>query len=150
MPRPAVARRLTCATAAAAAVLLGACACIPSPPPDPTSSAEPTTSARASAEVVPDPDVPTDVVNEPALRELVSIAVCEAEPGGWRASGPVSNPGDEDLELTVTVFFTSPGGTVLGTGETKVDVAAGADETWEVTAELTPTDPTSCVLRGVG
>ncbi|WP_345801293.1 hypothetical protein AAIB33_17830 [Microbacterium sp. AZCO] len=117
----------------------------------------PTTSSATATNVNGLPDgvqqateVPTEVANTPALRANVQVSACEAADGGWSASGTARNPGDADTAYTITIFFTTDGGTVIGTGETKVDVAAGESEDWTVTAQLTPAPTTLCVLRGVG
>lgn len=144
-------RRLHLATAivvaATAALSLTACTAeAPVPTPSPTAS---------NVTGLPDgvqqaTDVPTDVPNVPELRTNVTIESCEGADAGWKAAGTAANTGAEDVDYTITVFFTTDGGTVIGTGDTTVSVAPGASEAWEITAELTPAPTTLCVLRGVG
>jgi hypothetical protein len=95
-------------------------------------------------------DVPLDVPNRPELRGVVELAVCDAVDGGWQAAGTVTNSATESRDYTITIFFTTEGGTVIGTGDTEVSVAGGESEEWSVAAELTPAPGTNCVLRGVG
>lgn len=95
-------------------------------------------------------DVPIDVPNRPELRGDVELTACEEAEGGWQASGTVTNSAADTTDYTITVFFTTEGGTVIGTGDTEVSVAAGESEEWNVTAALTPAPKTGCVLRGVG
>jgi uncharacterized lipoprotein YajG len=94
--------------------------------------------------------VPTSVPNTPELRKNVTLAACEKADGGWQASGTATNPGGDPADYTVTVFFTTDKGTVLGTADTKVTVAPGEKKPWTVAAHLTPAPTTRCVLRGVG
>lgn len=95
-------------------------------------------------------DVPLDVPNRPELRGDVELTACDEVDGGWQAAGTVTNSATDSRDYTITVFFTTEGGTVIGTGDTEVSVAAGESEDWSVTAELTPAPGTNCVLRGVG
>lgn len=131
-----------------AAVALAGCTATDSPSPSPSASASdvnglPTGVQQATA-------VPTDVANTPALRANVEITECSASDGGWKAEGTAKNPGDAAKSYTITVFFTTDHGTVIGTGDTKVTVEPGKTEDWTVRAALTPAPKTLCVLRGVG
>jgi hypothetical protein len=94
--------------------------------------------------------VPTDVPNTPSLRANVAIADCSSADGGWKAAGTAKNPGKSDVTYTISVFFTTDHGTVLGNGGTTVAVGAGKTAEWSVTAQLTAAPKTLCVLRGVG
>lgn len=95
-------------------------------------------------------DVPLDVPNRPELRGDVELTLCDEVDGGWQAAGTVTNSAADSRDYTITVFFTTEGGTVIGTGDTEVAVAGGESEDWSVTGELTPAPGTNCVLRGVG
>jgi hypothetical protein len=94
--------------------------------------------------------VPSAVPNNAASRKNVTISSCKATKDGWQASGTAANPGHQDARYTVTVFFTTTGGTVIGTGQSRVTVKPGAHQPWTISATFhAPTD-TRCVLRGVG
>ena len=59
---------------------------------------------------------------------------CNAVEGGWAATGVITNPGPKKGSYTVTVYFTTPTATVIGT-------AIGTAQTTELlrrfqTAEL--------------
>jgi len=125
--------------------------CTPAPAP----SATPSHPAAADVNGLPTgvqqaTDVPTEVPNTPALRRNVTVSTCEKADDGWKAAGTAKNDTDDPVELTVTVFFTTDKGTVLGTGDTKVAVKPQSSADWTVTSKLTPTAKTVCVLRGVG
>ena len=125
--------------------------CTASPEPSPKTSH----SAAADVKGLPEgvqqaTDVPTEVPNTPALRRNVTVSTCEKVDGGWKAEGSAMNDTDDPVDLTVTIFFTSDRGTVLGTGDTKVSVKPKSSADWAVTSKLTPTEKTLCVLRGVG
>jgi hypothetical protein len=94
--------------------------------------------------------VPSAVPNNAASRKNVTISACQAANQGWRASGTADNPGNDQTEYTVTVFFTTNGGTVIGTGQTTVAVKPGGHQPWNITAAFHPASDTRCVLRGVG
>jgi len=120
-----------------------------------TAATSPPTPSAAHVEGLPEgvrqaTNVPTEVPNTPQLRHNVRIDSCTATDGGWKASGSAKNPEKTDTTYTVSVFFTTDHGTVLGAGSTKVGVPAGKTSTWSVTAQLTPAPKTRCVLRGVG
>jgi hypothetical protein len=94
--------------------------------------------------------VPTAVPNDSALRKHVTITSCAAANDGWQASGTAKNPGDKRAKYTVTVFFTTTGGTVIGTGQSEVAVKAGGEEQWAIASTFKAPPDTRCVLRGVG
>ncbi|WP_133543201.1 hypothetical protein [Microbacterium sp. BK668] len=118
----------------------------------PSSSAAPSATATPAPAggIQPDANVPTDVPNIPELRGNVEISACEQAGEGWRASGTAQNPAGGDTAYTITVFFTTDQATVLGTGDTTVDLPAGESVEWEIRADLTPAAGMRCVLRGVG
>jgi hypothetical protein len=131
-----------------ATAALAGCTATGAPSPSPTASASDVTGLPKGVQQAT--DVPTDVVNTPALRGSVEITECSAADGGWKAEGTAKNTGDAAKTYTITVFFTTDHGTVIGTGDTKVDVEPGKTEDWTVAAKLTPAPKTLCVLRGVG
>lgn len=94
--------------------------------------------------------VPTAVPNDNAARKNVTMSSCKASDGGWQASGTAKNPTDQPADYTVTVFFTTSGGTVIGTGQSDVTVKPGAEEPWTVSSSFHAPSDTRCVLRGVG
>ncbi|GAA2064531.1 hypothetical protein [Leifsonia soli] len=143
--------RIAALAAVAIAVCLLATACTGTPAPGPT-TARPTATGIAGLPtgVQQATDVPTDVPNTPELRKNVALASCEKADGGWRAGGTASNPTDTAVDYTITVFFTTDTGTVLGTADTTVSVGAKEKKDWTATAALTPAPKTVCVLRGVG
>ncbi len=75
---------------------------------------------------------------------------CGQVPGGWQASGTATNHGAAAADFTVTVFFTTPRDTVIGTGDTHVYIRANATTKWNVTSKFAAAPSTHCVLRGVG
>lgn len=141
-------RRYRLAAVLAGAIVLGALAgCTPD-------DAHPS-STPAQVKGLPDgvqqaTSVPTSVPNTPTLRANVTLADCSRADGGWKAAGTAKNPGKSDVTYTISVFFTTDHGTVLGTGGTTVAVPAGKSADWTVTADLTPAPKMLCVLRGVG
>jgi hypothetical protein len=138
---------LLCGLLLATAALAG-CTGNVTPSPTPTTSAADVNGLPTGVQQAT--EVPTDVANTPALRANVAITECSASDGGWKAEGTAKNPGDAAQTYTITVFFTTDHGTVIGTGDTKVTVEAGKTEDWTVAAKLTPAPKTLCVLRGVG
>lgn len=113
-----------------------------SPPPSNAPVALPSGVAGATA-------VPTAVQNKTESRKNVKVSDCKATPDGWQASGTANNPGKAKTKYTITVFFTTKGGTVIGTGQTKVDVKPRADSEWSIASKFKPAPDTQCVLRGV-
>ncbi|GAA5199396.1 hypothetical protein GCM10023322_74950 [Rugosimonospora acidiphila] len=123
--------------------------------PDHRAGASPTPGISPSAALPPGvvnaTAVPTFVPNAATLRENVRLSSCGSTHGGWRAAGSASNPGAKDSRnYTITVFFTTSRGTVIGTGQTQVAVEPDADQQWTVTGAFHPAPDTRCVLRGVG
>ena len=100
--------------------------------------------------VVQDPNVPTNVLNTPSLRQYVAITACDRSPNGYTAKGTANNPTKAEKPYTITVFFTTNRGTVIGTGAIKVSVLPGQTQKWQIDGQLTPAPGTECVLRGVG
>jgi hypothetical protein len=94
--------------------------------------------------------VPSAVPNDPASRKNVTVSSCTATKDGWQAAGTATNPGNKQTDYTVTVFFTTTGGTVIGTGQSKVTVKPGAQQAWTVSSVFHAPPDTRCVLRGVG
>jgi len=94
--------------------------------------------------------VPGAVPNDTRLRKTVTLTSCGQVPGGWRASGTAANHGATAADYTVTVFFTTPRDTVIGTGGSRVHIDADATVEWSVTGEFAADATTQCVLRGVG
>lgn len=115
-----------------------------SPSPTPSVAGLPAGVVNATA-------VPTAVPNNTATRKNVTISACHSAQDGWQASGTATNPDSKKkTDYTVTVFFTTSGGTVIGTGQTHLTVKPGANQPWDVTAAFHPAKDTRCVLRGVG
>jgi hypothetical protein len=94
--------------------------------------------------------VPTAVPNDTAARKNVTVSSCKATKDGWEAAGTATNPGTKQADYTVTVFFTTNGGTVIGTGQSKVSVKPGAQQPWTIGSTFHAPPDTRCVLRGVG
>jgi hypothetical protein len=94
--------------------------------------------------------VPTNVANSVSLRKNVQLTTCAKASDGWEASGVASNPTNSATEYTITVFFTTGSATVIGTGDTHVQVGPGSSQPWSVTGSFIPAPSTLCVLRGVG
>ena len=121
-----------------------------------TSAASPGTSGVASAAASLPPGVtnatglPASVPNSVALRKNVLITSCASARGGWQAAGRAANHSASPASYLVTVFFTTAGDTVIGSGAIRVQVPGGATRRWSVTARFTPAPRTQCVLRGVG
>lgn len=140
-------RRMLATLAAALSVGLLA-ACTPSSQSGPT--ATPAQAFGLPSGVRQATSVPSDVPNMPALRRNVAIDTCASSDGGWKAVGTAKNPTKADVTYTISIFFTTDKGTVIGTGKTKVAVSAGATRDWTVSSRLTPAPDTRCILRGVG
>jgi hypothetical protein len=95
--------------------------------------------------------IPGRVPNSPGLRRNVDMSTCKAVEGGWSAAGTASNPGSkENVDYTITVFFTTTSATVLDSVQTKVTVKPGDKHTWRASKKFTAPPKTLCVLRGVG
>lgn len=140
-------RRIGAALAAMLSVGLLA-ACTPSQESSPT--AKPAQAFGLPSGVRQATSVPSDVPNTPALRRNVAIDTCARSAGGWKAVGTAKNPTKADATYTISVFFTTDTGTVIGTGKTTVAVSAGSSSDWTVSSTLTPAPDTRCILRGVG
>ena len=95
------------------------------------------------------PSVPTKVPNTPSLRKNVVITSCAKTDTGWAASGTVNNPGTTDKTYSITIFFATNHGTVIGTSHTDVPVSAGASKQWKAEDSFHAAPETQCVLRGV-
>lgn len=108
-----------------------------------TATPMPTTAIGATA-------LPTDIPNTAALRSRVQITNCTKTPGGWKADGTAANPTTKDTSYTVTIFFLATTGTVLGSGQTTPQIAAGKTVKWSVKDKFTAPAGTRCALRGVG
>jgi hypothetical protein len=93
--------------------------------------------------------VPTDVPNAPELRGHVKIDSCAQAKGGWEATGTASNPGSATVDYSVTIFFTTDRGTVIGTGRARTRVPGGKTGRWSVSVPLTAASGTRCILRRV-
>ncbi|MBF4514134.1 hypothetical protein ITJ66_16735 [Plantibacter sp. VKM Ac-2885] len=142
---------LTVTTALLASTLTGC-----TNPDTPTASKTPSPSSTPmfSAEGLPpgtvgDPDVPSDVPNDPDLRKHVTAGSCTSTDDGWSMSGAIENPGKKTAEYTLTVFFATSGATVLATADTVVKVEAGETKSWRADATFSAPPETRCVLRGV-
>lgn len=134
---------------AVGAVLLLA-GCVSTPKAAPTAS--PSSSVAIPglpAGVAPAP-IPTDVPNAVEARSNVVMTSCKAAPGGWQASGTVSNPGKTTVDYTITVFFTTTKATVIDSAQTKVSVDPGAKKSWSAIKKFGAASQMLCVLRGVG
>jgi hypothetical protein len=114
-------------------------------------SAAPTATPTATAPPADSPlDVPTSVPNVPTERANVQVSNCASSSGGWSARGTASNPGSASKTYTITVFFTTSTGTVVGVAATHVTVAKGKTARWATVAQIPTANDLSCVLRGVG
>jgi hypothetical protein len=134
---------------AAAVIVLPGCA-IGRSPQAATLLSRPPQAAGLPAGVVNAIAVPTAVPNHPALRRDVLLSSCRAARDGWQASGTALNPGRRQARYTITIFFTTTAGTVIGSGQTAVIVSPGTQRPWNVTAAFHPAHDTRCVLAGVG
>jgi hypothetical protein len=149
--------------AAALAVTTIAAGCTPSHNKDAASS-----SAKASASAHPSgssaskseaglpsgvsgaTSIPSKVANNVAMRKHVAMSSCQKIDGGWSASGTATNPASTPVGYTITVFFTTTSATVVDTGQTHVDVAAGGKQPWTVSKKFHAAPSMRCVLVGVG
>ena len=114
------------------------------------SSASATASTKGlPSGVVNDTAVPIKVANTPSLRKHVVITSCAKTESGWAASGTVNNPGTTDKTYTITIFFATNHGTVIGTSHTDVPVPAGGSKQWKAEDSFHAAPETQCVLRGV-
>ncbi|WP_052521380.1 hypothetical protein [Agreia bicolorata] len=98
---------------------------------------------------VGDPNVPTEVPNDPDLRKYITTSSCIATDDGWSLSGTIENPTDSTALYTVTVFFATSNATILATADTVVEVSAGTSENWQASSDFAAPPDTACVLRGV-
>jgi hypothetical protein len=139
------------AALAAGLATLTACGTSPAGPASPAALASAKTAALALPKGVKNATaVPGKVPNDAALRKTVVIASCAQISGGWRASGTATNSTSKAVDYTVTVFFTTPRDTVIGTGDTRVHVAPDSSTQWTAAGKFTAAPSTRCVLRGVG
>lgn len=141
------------AVVTAAAMLTGGCSHSgsgSSPSPKSSSSAPSTAQADGLPPGVSQDDAaPTDVPNKPSARKNVTMTSCTKTAGGWSAGGTATNSANASRTYTITVFFTTTGGTVIAHGDTKATVEPGAQSTWMVKATFAAAETTRCVLRGV-
>lgn len=118
----------------------------------------PTRTAAEGAPQIPGEDegvvgatsVPEDVPDAPEVRAGTQITACSTEDDGGMAEGVVGNPTDEDATYVVTVFFTTDAATVVGSGQATVQVPAGEEADWSLTADFVPPSDLRCALRGAG
>lgn len=94
--------------------------------------------------------IPSAIPDDAALRKNVTIYSCKASKDGWQALGTATNPDTKQTDYTVTVFFTTTSGTVIGTGQRTVTVKPGALQPWTINSTFNAPPDTRCVLRGVG
>jgi hypothetical protein len=97
----------------------------------------------------PLPD-PSQITNSVRLRRQVQITSCVSTPTGWKAVGSAVNPAAKQIQLKITVFFTTTAATVLDYAQTKVSIPAGKTREWTAAARFRPEPTMRCVLRGVG
>lgn len=153
MSRRARPRRTAAALVAlvATGIALAACTGEPTEPePTPTIASGAPQIPGEKPGVVAATSVPDEVPDSPAVRAGTQITSCESGGGAGTAEGVVGNATDDDATYVVTVFFTTDAATVVGSGQTTVDVAAGEEAEWTVTADFTAPSTTLCALRGVG
>jgi len=93
--------------------------------------------------------VPAQVPNSMAARRNATLASCHSADGGWQAGGTVKYSGGSAASYKITVFFTTSRATVIGYGDTVIQVAAGQTKPWTVRATFDAPKGTLCVLRGV-
>jgi hypothetical protein len=143
--------------AAAIVGLTGVASCGGGSKPHPTAGAvspvpkgSTTTGATLPKGVTNATAVATNVPNRVSLRKNVQLTSCAKVSDGWEASGVATNPASSETEYTITVFFTTASATVIGTGDTHVQVGPGSSQPWTVTGNFVPAPSTLCVLRGVG
>ncbi len=145
--------RLITLTVCAASVLVCLAGCGKSGhSAEPSSSAKSSTVAASSTAPLTQNTLPaaSAIVNNVDKRKSITITKCAAADGGWAASGTAANTGTADVSYDITVFFTNAHATVEDFATTSVTVKAGKTQPWTATKKFTATDPTNCVLRGVG
>ena len=114
-----------------------------------SSTAPSTTPAAGLPAGVTQAAAPTNVPNKPAARKNVTLTSCAKTTDGWSAGGTATNSQTSSRTFTITVFFVTTGGTVIGHADTQATVAAGSKSDWSAKSTFTPADTTLCVLRGV-
>src|SRR5438105_3344327 len=103
------------------ALLVGACSSSDKKPSTTTTSVKTTSTAV---------NIPTSVPNDVAVRQDVTMGSCAAAPGGWQASGTITNNRGHDATYSITVFFTSDAATDLAFATASVPVSAGKSAPW--------------------
>ena len=93
--------------------------------------------------------VPAEVPNSVAARRNATLDACHSANGGWQAGGTVKHAGGSAASYKITVFFTTSDATVIGYGDTVIQVAAGQTKPWTVRGTFDAPKGTLCVLRGV-
>ncbi len=78
-------------------------------------------------------------------RPDVAIDTCQATDTGWSASGTATNPAATATTYTITVFFTTDAGTVIGFADMTAEVAASKTGHWTVAAEFGAPASTLCI-----
>ncbi len=138
-------------------VMLSGCTAARTPHPPASSTPQTPHTALAGPQIPHEPPgvvgataLPTGIPNTASLRSRVQLSSCTKAAGGWGAAGTAKNPAEKDTSYTITVFFLAPAGTVLGSGQSTVRVAAGKTVKWEVRDTFTAPTTTRCSLRGVG
>lgn len=157
-------RLAACAAAAVtAAVTAGGCTAQPAgggtprPPGGGTSSlSQATASSRGSIPTARAKDaradrraarVPLKVPNSVQDRKTVTLTGCTATSVDGRAAGTVTAA--RTATYTITVFFTTPGATVIGLATTKVHATSGKATPWHASSHFSAPHGMRCVLRGV-
>jgi hypothetical protein len=135
-------------SAAMSAVLLSSCTGHPAAS---TGDGKPSATASAPSEQAPPKpaSLPTEVANDVAARKHVAMTGCAGDAKTWSASGTASNSGHSAVKYNVTVFYTTPKATVIGSSQTSVLVPANGQAKWTTSSSFQTSTGTRCVLRGV-
>jgi hypothetical protein len=129
-------------TAALGMVMLSSCSSTaPTAPKHPEKSAVVT----PTTESVTLPSYRNDVMRRPEVK----LTSCAAAPGGWTASGVITNLATTSHDFVLTVFFTDSSATVLASGKTSVTVDAKRSGRWHITAQFASPKVVLCALVGV-
>ncbi|MFS1302357.1 hypothetical protein [Streptosporangium longisporum] len=99
-------------------------------------------------EIVANP-LPTQLANEPRVRQNVVQTKCAAVPGGWGAQGTARNPGKKPVTYKIVVYFTTTKATTLDYAQALVTVPPGKTVPWSAKKEFQAKKEMLCPMPGI-
>lgn len=106
------------------------------------------TSTTAGPTLVQNP-LPSKVLNQPAVRKDVVTSGCASVPGGWGATGTVTNSSAKERTYKIVVYFTTTHATALDYAQASVTVAPAKTQKWNASKKFDAQQQMYCVLAGI-